>query len=101
MVTSGNEHLMQENETHLNNDITRPRKAPVNCAKLEQTAVEFMNNKFIKLCGGLDGVIGNLQIDQNHQPDLTGMPIDMLVVDLTRAGENGGREHEESEEAEI
>jgi hypothetical protein len=43
-----------------------------------------MNSRFIKLSPGLEGAIGDLQIDPKYIPDGEGKPIDMLIVDLTR-----------------
>ena len=43
-----------------------------------------MSKKFINICDGLEGRIGALEIDESYVPDGKGVPIDLLVVDLTR-----------------
>eukprot|EP00957_Ditylum_brightwellii_P130447 9951092-Ditylum_brightwellii.AAC.1 len=41
--------------------------------------IKFINEKFIKIAGGLEGTIDNLIIDENYVVDSTDMPIDMVV----------------------
>jgi hypothetical protein len=43
------------------------------------------NKKFIPMCDGIEGTIGALLVDENHKPDRTGIPIDMLIADLSMA----------------
>ena len=86
----GNIHRFEQGDDGglLNGDFTRPRKNKVDCKKLVATAVRYMNTKFMKIVDGLDGEIGNLTIDPTHVADGTGVPIDLLVVDLTRVDDD-------------
>jgi hypothetical protein len=92
----------------LNGDIRRPRKEKVDWKKLVATAVRHINTKFMKIVDGLEGEIGNLTIDPTHVAGGTGVPIDLLVVELTHVDddaedivvEEGKEEEEEEEEAE-
>ena len=63
-----------------------PRKRPVNCAGLVRTSVNFMNNKFISLCEDLSGTIDDLTYNDEYKPVTEGMPIDMILLDLSTEG---------------
>ena len=49
-----------------------------------ENAIRDTNNEFIPLCPGLTGRIGALTIDAEHVPNRSEIPIDELVVDLTK-----------------
>jgi hypothetical protein len=42
-------------------------------------AVDMANNKFIPICDGLNGKIGNLIIDKNYEANNIDMPINILL----------------------
>ena len=91
----GNEHLFDEENADPNSKIpvvlwdvngnpTRFKK-PVNCSKLVDTAIGFVNSKYINICDGIGGTdVDNLIIDNTCEPTTEGMPIDLLVIDLSR-----------------
>jgi hypothetical protein len=82
----GNLSLFQESQgeaVSINNYEIQP-KDPVDCNKLFRKSIKMANEKFIPMCEGITGCIGSLLIDRDHIPNQTGMPIDMLIVDLTR-----------------
>ena len=58
------------------------RKA--NCEGLIRKAKNASNKEFIPLFPGLEGQIEELTIDQGHFPNWSEIPIDSLVVDLTK-----------------
>ena len=79
-------------------------KSEVECPKLFETCVNFANKKFIPLCDGISGTIGNLVVDEAHESNKDGLPIDMFVIDLMKDGsdlERGEAEAVEMEFAEI
>ena len=59
-------------------------KAPVDCNKLFAESIKAPATKFIPLCEGISGTIGALHIDPTYQDDEVDIPIDALVLDLTR-----------------
>ena len=66
------------------------RKAPVNCEKLYQESLKAAATKFVPICEGISGTIGALIIDPTYQEDEIDIPIDALVLDLTRIADEGG-----------
>ena len=40
--------------------------------------------KFVPLCEGIEGIIGDLKIDDAFEYESVMLPIDTLVVDLTK-----------------
>jgi hypothetical protein len=44
--------------------------------------IKSCDNKFIKLCPGLDGTMGNLIIDPGYVAEHEGLPIDMVVTNV-------------------
>jgi hypothetical protein len=50
-------------------------------------AIHMANTKFIKMCDGLDGAIGALEIKDNHQANYKELPIDMLINTIDRTGD--------------
>ena len=65
-------------------------KAPVNCKKLYQESLKAAATKFVPICEGISGTIGALIIDPTYQEDEIYIPIDALVLDLTRIADKGG-----------
>lgn len=59
-------------------------KKAVNCQGLFNTAIRYANQKFIPLCEGISGTIGNLVVDPTYQDETVALPIDTLVLDLTK-----------------
>jgi transposase len=62
----------------LNNKIIW-RKEPVDCCRLFDHVIKQANKKYIKICDGIEGTIGNLIVDDNHQQNMNNMPIDILL----------------------
>ena len=60
------------------------RKKPVDCHKLWATCLGIAGTKFVSLSEGISGEIGSLVVDKNYVDDSPDLPIDTLVVDLTR-----------------
>ena len=58
-------------------------KAPVDCRKLVLNSWKLATTKFVPLCNGLSGEIGNLNVDADHTPEPLVFPIDTLVLNLT------------------
>jgi hypothetical protein len=77
------------------------RKAPVDCAlvdcgKLFQECVRAAATKFIPLCEGISGTIGDLKINETYQEEEIDIPIDALVLDLARFNDEGGASEAQS-----
>ena len=62
-------------------------KRPVDCRKLWARCLTIAGTKFVPLCEGISGDIGNLKVDDSFRYESIDLPIDTLVVDLTRVGE--------------
>jgi hypothetical protein len=60
------------------------RKYPVNCYKLFLTSLEYAATKFVPLCEGISGTIGNLVVNGTYEEDPVAFPIYALVIDLTK-----------------
>ena len=60
------------------------RKRPINCGKLWAKCLSIAGTKFVRLCDGISGVIGNLEVDPKFRYESVTLPIDTLVVDFTR-----------------
>jgi hypothetical protein len=56
----------------------------VNCYKLFLTSLEYAVTKFVLLCKGISGTIGNLVVDGTYQEDPVEFPIDTLLIDFTK-----------------
>ena len=59
-------------------------KKPVNCQELWQKCLVCASQVFVKLCHGISGEVGKLTIDSNYIPEKFRLPIDTLIVDLTK-----------------
>ena len=62
------------------------RKHEVNCRGLWLHCLSDASKKIVPLCGGIDGRIGELNVDESYKDGEVSIPIDTLVVDLTRNG---------------
>ena len=72
----GNDHQIESTD----NEYTKG----VRCEPLIRKCEECANAEYIALCPGLQGQIGNLEIDETHDRDTTQIPIDSFVIDLTK-----------------
>ena len=59
-------------------------KRPVDCRKLWSTCLAIAGTKFVSLCEGISGVIGNLVETDTFTNEPIDIPIDTLVTALTR-----------------
>ena len=59
-------------------------KSPVDCRKLWATCKKIAWTKFVPLCEGIEGIIGDLKIDDAFEYKSVILPIDTLVVDLMK-----------------
>ena len=75
-------------------------KKPVDCLKLWKTALEAASNKFVGYCEGIDGAIGSLIVDKNHQHENAELPIDTIVSNLVDFEESRAHTNEFMEEGE-
>jgi hypothetical protein len=75
----------QLNESQMEEDYNNIKKYPVDCLKLFNHCVEKANTKFIPLCQGLSGTMGNLIVDNNHVMCHDGIPIDLLLLNINRS----------------
>ena len=60
------------------------RKRLVNCCTLWAKCLSIVGTKFVQLCEGISGVIGNLEVDPKFTYESVTLPIDTLVVYFTR-----------------
>jgi transposase len=68
---------------NVGNDINNlSRKLPTKIDGLFRKVVKMANEKFIPMCPGLSGTLGDLVIDRDHEANYDGLPIDMLIEDL-------------------
>jgi len=59
-------------------------KRPVDCRKLWSSCLRDGGTMFIKMCSGISGTIGSLVVDENYIKPHVDLPIDTLVLDLTK-----------------
>jgi len=59
------------------------RKRPVDCRRLCDHCKEFAGTKYVSLCGGISGRMGELVVDPTYVDEKVKVPIDTLVVDMT------------------
>jgi hypothetical protein len=62
-----------------NNQTTLKERKAIDCEKLFNHVVNIINKKYIPLCEGLTGTLGDLQVDEDHQKITAGMPVDMML----------------------
>ena len=60
------------------------RKVEVDCRKLWSTCLTHANTIYVPICDGISGKIGTLLINKNHTDDPYALPIDTLVLGLTK-----------------
>ena len=60
------------------------KKSPVNCRELWGKCLKIAGKTFIENCDGISGSIGSLKEDGDFNNEPMSIPIDTLVVDLTR-----------------
>jgi hypothetical protein len=72
--------MMEENPY----DYWRHHKELVDCKKLFMNAIKLADEKFIPLCHGISGTIGDLIFDQSHQSCKEGLPIDMPLSEAVK-----------------
>ena len=80
-------HLLREGwygTKHIEPGKEHMRKYPVNLRKLWLKCLQYANDVSVNLCRGIEGKIGALKIDENYIPEETKLPIDTLVLDLTK-----------------
>ena len=65
------------------------RKRPVDCRALWSKCLKITGQKFVELCDGVSGEIGSLVRDEDFTNESVALPIDTLVVDLTKDDEEG------------
>ena len=58
-------------------------KRPFDCRRLWARYLTITGTKFVPLCEGISGEIGNLEVDDLFRYESINLPIDTLVVDLT------------------
>ena len=56
---------------------------PVDCGKLVNKAIDMANTKFMAIADGITGTVDDLQIDSSYVSNTQGLPVDMLLIDLT------------------
>ena len=59
-------------------------KCPVDYRKLWLTALKYANEIYVPICDEIDGTIRSLSINENHTDEPHVLPIDTLVIDLTK-----------------
>ena len=59
------------------------------------------SQKFVPLCGDVDGRIGELNVDESYKDGEVSIPIDTLVVSLTQNGQEVDEIGQPMEEAYI
>ena len=66
--------------------------------KLFETSVRMANKKFIPMCIGIGGTLGALTVDKNHEANRTGIPIDILMAEMARLGEETDEYDDDNEQ---
>ena len=71
---------------------------PSDCGLLAEHAVKMANDRFIAMCPGLSGCIGNLECDWSlvEDVDTREFPIDLVVLDLAHEVINVGEDDDDS-----
>lgn len=79
----GNEKQWEQGK--LTGDSRRYLKQPASCMKLFNHTIKMANTKFIPLCEGISGSMGSLIVDENYIGDTTGLPVDMMLISMSKA----------------
>ena len=56
----------------------------MNCRELWRNSLQLALTIFVNLCRGIQGAVGSLTVDTNHLEEEMVLPIDTLVVNLTK-----------------
>ena len=62
-------------------------KCPVYCRKLWARCLTITGTKYVPLCEGVSGSIGNLEVNDFFRYESIDLHIDTLVIGLTHVGE--------------
>jgi hypothetical protein len=62
----------------INNNIISLQE-PVDCGKLFCHCQDLADTKYIPLCDGINGIIGDLIVDDNYIQNNSEMPIDIML----------------------
>ena len=60
------------------------KKGEINCSKLIDHSVKIFLTKFVPVCQGIKGTIGELVVDKNYIPEPCEFPIDTLVLTINQ-----------------
>ena len=60
------------------------KKGEIDSEKLIDNSVKMALTKFVPVCRGIKGTIGELIIDKNYTPEPCEVPIDTLVLTLSK-----------------
>ena len=58
-------------------------KWPVDCSKLWKISLKIVTTKFVLLCDGVSGVMGDFDVDEDYVDEEVSIPIDTLVCHMT------------------
>ena len=64
------------------------KKSEIDCKKLFDHSVGLASTKFVPVCRGIEGTIGSLIVDKNYVPEPCEVPIDTLVLTVTKNTNN-------------
>lgn len=81
----GNRHMLSEEEAADPMNVIKP----VDCEALVRHSIKMANTRFIPMCPGLSGTIGNLVVtphDFDLPADQANYPIDMVVMNMANDG---------------
>jgi hypothetical protein len=86
----GNAHLFREHEEKVDytcnilclDDSYIELKETVNCWKLFEKSIKMCNEK-IQVCLGIHGSMGNIVEDDDYVPNNEGLPINMVILNIT------------------
>ena len=76
------------------------RKTKIDCNKLIEHSTKIASAKFVPVCRGLEGTIGSLNIDENYMAEPCEVPIDTLVLTLSKNQEEDDDNEVDVEDAE-
>jgi hypothetical protein len=83
------------------NDRVFSSKDPIDCRCLFQHTIDEINHRYIQMCDGVDGVLGELVVDDSNEGTLAGLPADMVMLNITNNPENDFVEVEDDDEEEA
>ena len=59
-------------------------KRSVDCRGLWRTCLKYARTIYVPIREGINGEVGSLVVDESHTDELCDIPIDTLVLDLTK-----------------